>query len=157
IYNYPTLRRDLELRGHTFRTNSDTETIVHLYEDSGESCFEKLHGMFAIALWDSRKDLLFLARDRIGIKPLFFGTGDDGICFGSEIKAVQAWGLCGLELDASSIADLFTFFYIPAPKTIYKNVRSVNPGTYLRVNRDGVYERRYWDLKYEPLSFSSER
>src|SRR5262249_10033239 len=89
ICNYPTLREKLERLGHTFHSNSDTEAIVHLYEEQGEDCFERLRGMFALALWDQRKQQLLLARDRIGIKPLFYGVGHDGLVFGSEIKCVQ--------------------------------------------------------------------
>jgi len=83
IYNFPELRNELLSRGHTFRTNSDTEAIVHLYEEYGDRCFERLRGMFALAIWDDRRQRLVLARDRIGIKPLFYGLGDEGIVFGS--------------------------------------------------------------------------
>src|SRR5262249_9445956 len=147
IYNYPTLREKLESLGHTFHSNSDTEAIVHLYEEEGEDCFERLRGMFALALWDQRKQQLSLARDRLGIKPLFYGVGHDGLVFGSEIKCVRASGAVNLEVDPRAIADLFTFFYVPGPKTIFKEVQSLDPGTYLRVDRNGVCQRRYWDLK----------
>lgn len=156
IYNSPDLRRELLARGHTFRTNSDTETIVHLYEDLGEGCFERLQGMFALALWDERKQQLLLARDRIGIKPLFYGLGTQGIVFGSEIKCIRESGLVELEVDVKAIADLFTFFYIPGPKTIYRNVYSLDPGSYLRLDRNGISQRKYWDLKEGQLSLSSE-
>lgn len=157
IYNSPELRLELQGRGHIFRTNSDTEAIVHLYEDFGEDCFEKLRGMFALALWDERKQQLLLARDRIGIKPLFYGRGKHGIVFGSEIKCIQASELVEIEVDATAIADLFTFFYVPGPKTIYRNVYSLDPGSYLRVDQRGIYQRRYWDLKDGQLSLGSER
>jgi len=148
IYNYPDLRPSLEQRGHKFRTNSDTEAIIHLYEDLGEGCFEQLRGMFALALWDEPKQRLLLARDRIGIKPLFYGVGRHGIVFGSELKCIQASGLVDLEIDPTAIADLFSFFYIPGPKTIHKNVYSLNPGSYLRVDRSGsFFQRNYWDLQ----------
>lgn len=157
IYNYPELRRELLGRGHTFRTHSDTEAIVHLYEDFGEACFEKLRGMFALALWDEPKQQLLLARDRIGIKPLFYGLGKHGIVFGSEIKCIQASGLVELDIEATAIADLFTFFYIPGPKTIHRNVYSLNPGSFLRINKDGLIQRQYWDLKEGQLVLASER
>ncbi len=157
IYNYPELRQELQRRGHTFRTNSDTEAIVHLYEDLGEGCFEKLRGMFALALWDERKQQLLLARDRIGIKPLFYGVGKHGVVFGSEIKCIQASGLVELEIDTTAIADLFTFFYVPGPKTIYRNVYSLDPGSYLRLDLHGICQRKYWDLKDEQLSLPSEQ
>jgi asparagine synthase (glutamine-hydrolysing) len=157
IYNYPELRQELQGRGHAFRTNSDTEAIVHLYEEFGEGCFEKLRGMFALVLWDERKQQLLLARDRIGIKPLFYGLGKHGIVFGSEIKCIQASGLVGLEIDVRAVADLFTFFYIPGPKTIYRNVYSLEPGSYLRLDQRGIYRCKYWDLEGGQISLSSER
>lgn len=158
IYNYPELRDELLHRGHVLRTKSDTEAIVHLYEDFGEACFERLQGMFALALWDERKRQLLLARDRIGIKPLFYGVGKNGVVFGSEIKSVVASGLVELGIDATAIADLFTFFYIPGPKTIYQNIRSLAPGSYLRIDRRGSFQRKYWDLKegQSPLACDQE-
>jgi len=157
IYNYPVLRQELHSCGHTFRTNSDTETIVHLYEEFGEGCFERLGGMFALALWDEHKQQLLLARDRLGIKPLFYGLGKQGIVFGSEIKCIQASGLVDLEVDVTAIADLFTFFYIPGPKTIYRNVHSLDPGVYLRIDQHGIYKGKYWDLKESQVFLSSEQ
>jgi asparagine synthase (glutamine-hydrolysing) len=157
IYNYPELRKQLRARGHTFRTNSDTEAIVHLFEDYGEGCFERLRGMFALAIWDARKKQLLLARDRIGIKPLFYGLGKHGIVFGSEIKCIQASELVEPEIDVTAIADLFTFFYIPGPKTIFRNVYSLDPGSYLRLDRRGGAHRRYWDLKERELSLPTEK
>src|SRR5271166_4181732 len=157
IYNSPELRLELQGRGHIFRTNSDTEAIVHLYEDFGEDCFEKLRGMFALALWDERRQQLLLARDRLGIKPLFYGLGKDGIVFGSELKCIPASGLVELDVDVTAIADLFAFFYIPGPKTIYRNVSSLAPGSYLRVDQNGICKGKYWDLKEGQLSLSSER
>jgi len=156
IYNYLELRDELLQRGHVLRTKSDTEAIVHLYEDYGEGCFERLQGMFALALWDKRKRQLLLARDRIGIKPLFYGVGKNGVVFGSEIKSVAASGLVELGIDATAIADLFTFFYIPSPKTIYRNIRSLAPGSYLRIDRRGSFQRKYWDLKEEQLPLAGD-
>lgn len=157
IYNYSELRASLQRKGHIFRTNSDTETIIHLYEQLGESCFEKLRGMFAVAIWDERQQQLLLARDRLGIKPLFYGFGEDGIVFGSEIKCVQLSEQVDTSIDITAIADLFALFYIPGPKTIYKNIRSLDPGTYLRVDRQGGRQLAYWDLKDNALDLSSEQ
>ncbi len=157
IYNFPELRQELQGRGHTFRTNSDTEAIIHLYEEFGESCFERLGGMFALALWDERKQKLLLARDRLGVKPLFYGLGKHGIVFGSEIKCIQGSGLVELEVDITAIADLFAFFYIPGPKTIYRAVHSLDPGTYLRVDQYGICQVKYWDLKEGQLFLSTEQ
>src|SRR5271165_12933 len=147
IYNYADLRKELLSRGHKFTTRSDTEAIVHLYEDFGEECFAKLRGMFALALWDQNKQQLVLARDRIGIKPLFYGIGKDGIAFGSELKCVRESGQVSLEIEPTAIADLFTYFYIPGPKTIYRDAFSLEPGHSLLVTRNGVRKHKYWDLE----------
>lgn len=157
IYNYPDLRRELLGRGHTLKTRSDTEAIVHLYEDYGEGCFEKLRGMFAIALWDTKKQTLILSRDRLGIKPLFYGIGEQGIVFGSELKCVRDSGQVPLRVDPTAIADLFTFYYLPGPKTIYKDVYSLRPGAFLKVTTEGVVEKKYWDLSGEVLELPSEQ
>jgi asparagine synthase (glutamine-hydrolysing) len=157
IYNYPSLRNELESHGHKFRTNSDTEAIVHLYEHAGESCFEHLRGMFAIALWDAPRRKLLLARDRLGIKPLFYGLGHDGVVFGSEIKCLVASGLLRMDIEPTAIADLFAFFYIPGPKTIYRNIFSLHPGNYLRIDRTGVHQFQYWDIKEGQLMLPGER
>jgi len=151
IYNYPELRRELLTRGHVFRTTSDTEAIVHLYEDLGEQCFEKLRGMFALALWDRRNQKLLLARDRLGIKPLFYGLGPDGIVFGSELKCVRGSKLLELTINPTAIADLFACYYIPGPKTIYRDTYQLEPGHYLVAGRTGIRRQRYWDLTGEVL------
>jgi asparagine synthase (glutamine-hydrolysing) len=156
IYNFPELRHDLEQRGHIFRTRSDTEAIVHLYEDYGENCFERLRGMFAVALWDKRRQQLVLARDRIGIKPLFYGLGKEGIVFGSELKCIRESGQVRLDVEPSAIADLFTYFYIPGPKTIYRNAYSLEPGHCLVVNGDGARKKQYWDLAEGSLEIDND-
>jgi asparagine synthase (glutamine-hydrolysing) len=156
IYNFPDLRHDLESRGHVFRTHSDTEAIVHLYEEYGEECFAKLYGMFAFALWDGRKQQLLLARDRIGIKPLFYGLGKDGIVFGSELKCIRESGQVSLELEPTAIADLFTYFYIPGPKTIYRDAYSLEPGYCLLVTREGIRKKQYWDVNSVTLNLKNE-
>jgi len=156
IYNFPELRHELEQRGHTLRTRSDTEAIVHLYEDYGENCFEKLRGMFALALWDKRRQQLVLARDRIGIKPLFYGLGKEGIVFGSELKCIRDSGQVCLDIEPSAIADLFTYFYIPGPKTIYRDAYSLEPGHCLVVTSEGVRKKQYWDLSEASLDLGSD-
>src|SRR6266851_285584 len=127
IYNYLELRRDLEQRGHRFATRSDTESIVHLYEEYGEGCFAKLRGMFAIALWDSRERKLLLARDRVGKKPLFYAADSKRIIFGSELKVLLAADGMSREIDREALCDYFSCGYIPAPKTIYRAARKVRP------------------------------
>ena len=156
IYNYPELRQELLGRGHTLRTHSDTETIVHLYEDYGDGCFEKLRGMFALALWDDRKQKLLLARDRLGIKPLFYSVGREGVVFGSELKCIRESGQIELATDPTAIADLFAHFYIPGPKTIFRDVFSLDPGHYLVVTREGLAKRKYWDLQDGELYMRTE-
>jgi len=157
IYNYPELRPELLARGHVFRTNCDTEAIIHLYEEHGEACFEKLRGMFALAIWDERNNKLVLARDRLGIKPLFYGLGREGIVFGSELKCIRASQLIDLKIEPTAIADLFAFFYIAGPKTIYHNAYSLEPGSYIRITKDGIFKCKYWDLKEGQLWLSNEK
>jgi asparagine synthase (glutamine-hydrolysing) len=148
IYNYPELRTELLGRGHKFATKSDTEAIVHLYEEYAEGCFAKLRGMFSIALWDSRNRKLLLARDRVGKKPLFYAADSKQISFGSELKALLAGGTLSREIDEQALSDYFSFGYIPAPKTIYRSVRKVMPGHYLVASASGVRESCYWDLSF---------
>jgi asparagine synthase (glutamine-hydrolysing) len=156
IYNYPELRAELLSRGHRFATNSDTEAIVHLYEDYAEGCFAKLRGMFSIAIWDSQRRKLVLARDRVGKKPLFYAADRERILFGSELKALLASDTLAKDIDERALSDYFSFGYIPAPKTIYRSVRKVMPGHYLVAGADGVKETRYWDLSFAKIEDRSE-
>src|SRR5215470_3428684 len=156
IYNYPELRKDLESRGHSFSTHSDTETIVHLYEEYGESCFARLRGMFAIALWDSNNRKLLLARDRVGKKPLYYAADGKRIIFGSELKALLATGAIPRDLDPQALSDYFSFGYIPAPKTIYRSVRKLHPGHYLVASAKELREVSYWDLSFANVETRSE-
>jgi asparagine synthase (glutamine-hydrolysing) len=154
IYNYRELARMLEGRGHRFRTHSDTETIVHLYEDFGEACVSMLRGMFAFAIWDARKHRLLLARDRVGKKPLYYADCDGRFFFGSELKSVVESGVVRRELDERALADYFSFQYIPAPRTIFRQVRKLRAGHYLLVTPEGATDREYWDVDFsqpEPL------
>jgi len=156
IYNYQELRSLLIAKGHVFRTNSDTEVIVHLYEEAGEDCFRQLRGMFAIALWDRRKRALLLARDRIGKKPLFYSWDAQRCIFGSELKAVLAHGQVKEELDPAALADYFCFLYIPAPKTVYRAVRKVRAAHYVVITENGMREQPYWDLAFDRVEQKSE-
>lgn len=156
IYNYAGLRTALIGRGHRFATDSDTEAIVHLYEEHGKDCFARLRGMFAIALWDSRQRTLLLARDRLGEKPLFYSADGKRILFGSELKALLAADICPRDIDAQALCDYFSFGYIPAPKTIYRAVRKLRPGHYLVASASGVRETGYWDLSFENVEQRSE-
>ena len=156
IYNYSELRKDLESRGHRFATHSDTETIVHLYEEYGEDCFRRLRGIFAIALWDSAKRKLLLARDRVGKKPLYYAAYKNRILFGSELKTLLAAGDLPREMDPQALSDYFSFGYIPAPKTIYRAARKVLPGHYLVATAEGVKESPYWDISFAKTEDRSE-
>lgn len=156
IYNYPELRAKLLHAGHRFASKSDTEAVVHLYEEYGEECFVRLRGMFSIAIWDSRKRKLVLARDRVGKKPLFYATDSTRILFGSELKALLAAGNVPRELDEEALYDYFSFGYVPAPKTIYRHVRKVLPGNYLVASAEGIREVCYWDLTFGEVEQRSE-
>jgi asparagine synthase (glutamine-hydrolysing) len=148
IYNHDDLRRLLTGRGHTFRTRCDTEAIVHAYEEWGEACVERFNGMFALAVWDGRKDELFLARDRIGIKPLYLHEGPEGVIFGSELKAVISSPGVPLEWDEEAVDDFLTYEYVPGERTIVKNVRKLAPGTSILFGRDRPpRRRRFWKLE----------
>jgi asparagine synthase (glutamine-hydrolysing) len=155
IYNFEELNRRYLTSGHRFRTRSDTETIVHLYEELGEACFAELRGMFGIALWDRRRKRLLLARDRVGKKPLFYSWDGRKLVFGSEIKAIKAAGEFNSEMDPEALSDYFSYGYIPAPKTIYRRVRKLRPAHYLVVNGSAIREVPYWDIHFdEPLELS---
>lgn len=151
IYNYPDLSRDLLAQGHRFTTRSDTEAIVHLYEEYGEECFAKLRGMFAIAIWDSGKRRLLLARDRIGKKPLYYYADRSRFIFGSELKAILAADGVPRTIDSLAVCDYFSLSYIPAPRTVYKNVRKLQPAHYLVVTNEGIREVPYWRLSFSKV------
>jgi asparagine synthase (glutamine-hydrolysing) len=153
IYNYRELRRELISRGHVLRTHSDTETIVHLYEDYGADCVNHLRGMFAFALWDEQKQRLLLARDRFGIKPLYVATTESRIVFASELKALFEVGSIENNLDWRAIEAYFRLGYIPAPYTPFVGVRKLEPGHLLLWQVDGTWqERRYWDVPRQASS-----
>jgi asparagine synthase (glutamine-hydrolysing) len=150
IYNYQELRQFLLGRGHIFRTQSDTETIVHLYEELGEACVEKLRGMFAFAIWDGQSRSLFLARDRVGIKPLYYSQTQNSVIFASEIKAILADPEVKAEVRTSMIDRFLTFDYIPGEETLFKNICKLAPGHSLSFRAGRSYKRQYWDLHFEP-------
>ena len=157
IYNYKELRQYLLGRGHIFRTQSDTETIVHLYEELGEACVEKLRGMFAFAIWDERSKSLFLARDRVGIKPLYYSQSRTSVIFASEIKAILADPEMKAEVRPSMIDRFLTFDYIPGEETLFKNIYKLAPGHSVSFRAGKSYKRQYWDLHFEPSPSSFHR
>jgi asparagine synthase (glutamine-hydrolysing) len=150
IYNHQQLRQTLEAAGHRFRTRSDTETILHLYEEHGTDCLRHLRGMFAFAIWDETKKLLFLARDRLGIKPLFWGTWQGRLHFASEIKALQARPGAPQEIDWNGFDAFFTYGYIPAPLTVYRHIAKLPPAHFAVVQDGRVSTRCYWDVEFSP-------
>jgi asparagine synthase (glutamine-hydrolysing) len=156
IYNFPELRTRLEARGHRFYTNSDTEVIVHLYEDHGSECVHHLRGMFAFALWDENRQRLFLARDRFGKKPLHYALHQGRLLFGSEIKALLAGEPALADIDPEGLLNFFYFGYIPDPLTAFRRVQKLPPGHLLEFVHGRIRVRRYWDLPdygiHEPKS-----
>ena len=146
IYNYLELRKELELKGHKFRTNSDTETIIHLYEEEGVRCVQRLRGMFAIAIWDVKERSLFLARDRLGKKPLFYSECDDGLVFASEMNAILCDSTVSRSIDVRSIEEYMTCLFVPHPRTIFQSVKKLPPGSYAHYVDGALTIRRYWEL-----------
>ncbi|HVD92706.1 MAG TPA: asparagine synthase (glutamine-hydrolyzing) [Vicinamibacterales bacterium] len=146
IYNHRPLRRELEQRGHVFRTQSDTECIVHAYEEYGADCVSRLEGMFAFAVYDRVRRELFIARDRLGKKPLFYATFAGAFHFGSEIKALQASPAWDAEVDLSQLECYMSLGYVIAPETAYRHVKKLPAGHWLRASRRGVQVQRYWDV-----------
>ena len=149
IYNFQGLREELLGRGHQFRSRSDTEVIVHLYEEYGPECIDKLDGMFAIAIWDDRRQRLVLARDRAGKKPLFYLHDGRRIAFASEMKAFFGRRDLNIAIDPQAIPSYFIYGYVPTPETFYRGVQQVEPGHVITVERDGTMSSRaYWTLEY---------
>jgi len=152
IYNFRQLQDELESKGHRFRTRCDTEVIVHAWEEWGENCVERFNGMFAFAIWDRNKDCLFLARDRIGIKPLYYSVTSDGFClFASELKAILEHPSCRRKIRPDAVEDYFAFGYVPDPKTILENTFKLPPGHTLIIGRSEslATPRKYWDVPFD--------
>lgn len=157
IYNFPELRRELESRGHLFYTHSDTEVIIHLYEELGSGCVNKLRGMFAIAIWDEQRKSLLLARDRLGKKPLHYAFEKGQLLFGSEIKSLLAVAPELAEVDRQAMLSYFQFGYIPDPLTAFRSIRKLPPGHVLEFQSGEIRVNRYWDLpKYGSFDPGSE-
>lgn len=148
IYNYRELRAELLQRGHRLATQSDTEVIVHLYEEYGDDCVSKLRGMFAIALWDTRKNKLLLARDRVGIKPIYYTVTKDALLFASEIKSLLLDPSVPREVDPQAIDRFLTFFYLPGEDTLLRGIQKLAPGHVLTLQNGKVSIRQYWDLQF---------
>ncbi len=158
IYNYIELREELRRKGHIFRTNSDTETIVHLYEEDGDRFPERLNGCFAIALYDRRLRRLYLVRDRLGIRPVYYWRGSDGFIFGSEPKALFASGCVPKELDRESLASFLRLRYVPGPRSLFAGLKKLPPGHFLCVTSpDASPELKcYWNIDETPIAPRSD-
>jgi asparagine synthase (glutamine-hydrolysing) len=164
IYNFPELRKRLENSGnHIFATNSDTEVILHLYEEEGERCLQHLNGMFSFAIWDSRRDRLFCARDRMGQKPLYYTVFQEFLLFGSELKALLPFPNLPRSISNKSLNQYLAFEYIPAPHTIFENIYKLEPGCFFNIDlklplpeRRDVQPQSYWDISFEKQDRSFE-
>ncbi len=157
IYNFPELHESLVTRGHRFRSRCDTEAIVHLYEEYGERCVDHLRGMFAFAIWDQKARRLLLARDRLGIKPLYYWHSGSRLVFGSEIKAIlQAPGI-PRRISVEALHDYLTYLWVPAPKSMFDGIFKLPAGYTAVLDERGVRTRQYWDLAFpEPLPDGEE-
>jgi asparagine synthase (glutamine-hydrolysing) len=157
IYNYQDLHRHLVRSGHRFRTRSDTETIVHLYEEYGARCVDHLRGMFAFAIWDNRLKRLLLARDRLGIKPLYYAELEEGLAFASELKPILALAEVDRTVNWKALSHLFTFLATPASQSIINGVKKLEPARLAITDRGASLRiERYWDVEFEPDELSTE-
>lgn len=152
IYNFPELRDELVAKGHKFKSSTDTEVIVHLYEELGAESVARLQGMFAFAIWDKRSQLLLLARDRVGIKPLYYVNTGRALLFGSEIKSLLVDPSVGRRISARGIDRFLTYYYLPGNETLFEGIYKLDPGHYLTVRNGRITKRQYWDLNFEMSS-----
>ena len=156
IYNFPELRENLVKKGHRFKTKTDTEVILHLYEEEGENCVEHLFGMFAFAIWDQNKNQCFIARDRVGKKPLYYALLPDAFLFASELKSLLMDAGVSRDIDYEALHYYLTFQYVPPPMTIFKQVKKLEPANTLIFKNGRIQTRRYWDLRYVPKTEITE-
>ncbi|MBN2469763.1 MAG: asparagine synthase (glutamine-hydrolyzing) [Anaerolineae bacterium] len=157
IFNYVELMAELKHKGHTFRTTSDTEVIVHLYEEYGVECLQKLNGQFAFAIWDGRRQQLFIARDRVGIRPLFYTQTSAGLVFGSEIKSILVHPAVMPRLDPIALDQIFTFWSTLSPRTVFEGIYELPPGHYLLADAEGMQIAPYWELTFPPVDQIPQR
>ena len=157
IYNHQELRKELTAKGHRFKTNSDTEAIIHAYEEYGAACPEKLNGMFGFAIWDLKCQSVFLARDRIGIKPLYYYMDASRLVFGSELKSILKISDIPRQVNAKALDTFLTFEYIPSPYSIFDNIHKLPPGHSLTVARDRHSLKSYWTFEYKTLDYNERQ
>jgi asparagine synthase (glutamine-hydrolysing) len=156
IYNFPSIRTDLEAEGYIFRTGTDTEVLLALFEHKGARCLDDLNGMFAFAVWDIQTSELFLARDRLGKKPLYYYESNGHFAFASEIKALNALPFMKRDVRPDAIKDFFAYQYIPDPKTIYRNVHKLAPGHWLKTDGRQTEIGQYWDVSFGSPSTANQ-
>jgi len=156
IYNFLDVRAELAAEGYTFNTHTDTEVILALYTKYGEQCLEKLNGMFAFALWDKKEQTLFVARDRLGKKPLYYHFDGQNIFFASELKSLLVLPKIPKHIREDAVYDFFAYQYIPDPKTIFSDVYKLEPGHYLTIDNKGLKKTKYWDVSFAETSHDSE-
>jgi asparagine synthase (glutamine-hydrolysing) len=156
LYNFRELRRDLELRGERFQTECDTEVLLRMFVVHGPAMLQQLNGIFAFGIWDDREKRLFLARDRLGVKPLYYTQGSDWLAFASELKALLPL-LREVELEATALADFLTFLWVPDPKTAFRGIAKLAPGHYAWADRTGLRVNQWWDLRFSPEERPEER
>lgn len=148
IYNFQSLRKELEEKGHVFHSDTDTEVIVHAYETWGKDCIRRFRGMFAFVIWDEKRKIMLLARDRLGIKPLFYYWDGRVFMFSSEIKGILAHPQTNRAIDTTALFDYLTYLYIPPPKTIYRHIRKMKEGHVLKFENNELNEHKYWDIDF---------
>ena len=149
VYNYREVRQVLLAKGYPLTTGSDTETLLYAFIDAGPACLDLLNGMFAVAIWDRAEQRLFLARDRMGVKPLYYAEGDGGFLFASELTPIRHAGLHPMRIDLRSVSDLLAYWYICEPKTIFEGVRQLKPGHYMLIDERSVQTVRWWQVPAE--------
>lgn len=154
IFNYKELRKDLEQKGCAFQTNSDTEVLVQLYATYGTKCLNLLNGQFAVAIWDSLLEELFIARDRVGIRPVFYNYHNGVLTFASEIKAIFKTKRISPELDYQSLGQVYTFWTTITPRTAFKDVLELSPGHFMILNRKGIHIEKFWELQFDKVDNS---
>ena len=157
IYNFQELRAELERSGHVFKTHTDTEVVVHLYEEAGLEFLKRLRGMFGVALWDVPRSRLVLARDRLGKKPLYVWKSPERLLFASEIKSILQDDAVPRRLDYHALGEYLALGYVPAPWTMFEEIEKVLPGHYLVIENGRIVDREYWDVRFDPVENCSEQ
>ncbi|MFC1783914.1 asparagine synthetase B family protein, partial [Planctomycetota bacterium] len=150
VYNYVELKQDLIKKGHRFYTTTDTEVMLRLYEQEGPACLDRLNGQFALAIWDTKNQELFLARDRVGIRPLHYTVHNNTLIFASEIKSIFMVEDVPREIDPIAMDQIFTFWTTLPGRTVFKNIHELPPGHFLKLSRGKITVTKYWDVPFYP-------